>query len=529
MNQKVLSKEILMKRVPVQVTFILLLVAVPLVAGEPVDLVTVSEIRAEGLDNSEVMDLMWHLTDLHGPRLTGSPGLKSASEWSRDKMASWGMKNAQLEKWGEFGSGWSLEKLSIDMVEPYYSPIIAYPKAWTAGTEGRISGTPMLVKIESESDFDEYRGKLAGAIVMIPLTRQAETHFEADATRFSEEQLEDLAEAPTQSGGRFSARRAEFRRLRALRNKIGKFLKDESVAVVLEGGRRGEHGTLFVSSGGGRGKDEIGVPSAVVAVEHFARVQRFLEKDVAVKLELEIQTEVHSEDLSGYNVVADIPGSDPALKDEIVMLGGHLDSWHAATGAADNAAGCAVAMEAARIIMSLDVPPRRTIRVALWSGEEQGLLGSRAYVAEHFGNRETMELKPAHSKLAGYFNLDNGTGRIRGVYLQGNAAVRPIFEAYLKPFNDLGASTLTIRNTGGTDHLAFDAVGLPGFQFIQDEIDYDTRTHHTNMDFYDHAIESDLKQAAVIMASFVYQTAMRDEKLPRKQLPEPQKRRDVTP
>jgi Zn-dependent M28 family amino/carboxypeptidase len=268
--------------------------------------------------------------------------------------------------------------------------------------------------------------------------------------------------------------------------------------------------------------EETAVPALTVSIEHYSRIARLLEHDIPVKLEINVKSKFFEDDSLGYNVIGEIAGTDKKLKGQLVMLGGHLDSWHSGTGSTDNAAGCAVALEAVRILKAIGVKPRRTIRVGLWGGEEQGLHGSRGYVAKHFGDRKTMKLKSAHKNFSGYFNLDNGTGKIRGIYLQGNDAIRPVFEALLKPFNDLGAATLTIRNTGGTDHLAFDAVGLPGFQFIQDQIDYNTRTHHTNMDVYDHALKSDLMQASVIMASFVYHTAMRDEKLPRKPLPKPE-------
>jgi hypothetical protein len=449
--------------------------------------------------------------------------MKAASEWARDQMASWGLVNAQLEAWGTFGRGWSTERFSIEMIEPQYQPIIAFPEAWTSGTNGTITGTPVLLEVNSAEDLEKYKGKLRGAIVMIQKPREAETHFEADARRHDDKSLTELAQAP-EPGERPSwlARREEFRARRAMQEKMMKLFREEGVAVLLEPSR-GEHGTLFVGGGGSRSMGaETAPPSLVVAIEHYSRIARLLEKGLPVKLEINVQNRFYDDDSLGYNVIAEIPGTDKKLKDEVVMLGGHLDSWHAGTGATDNAAGCAVAMEAVRIIKAIGVQPRRTIRIALWSGEEQGLLGSRGYVKEHFGDPRTMQLKPEHAKFSAYFNLDNGTGKIRGVYLQGNDAVRPIFEAWLKPFHDLGASTLTIRNTGGTDHLSFDAVGLPGFQFIQDRIDYDTRTHHTNMDVYDHALHGDLIQASVIMASFVYHAAMRDEKLPRKPLPKPE-------
>jgi hypothetical protein len=492
-------------------------------AQEPVNLQIVNQIRAEGLQNSQVMETLFWLTDRHGPRLTGSPNLKAAGEWARDQMTKWGLENAHLESWGTFGRGWVTERFSLEMLEPQYQPMIAWPQAWTAGTNGPVSGPTVLMEVKTEEDLAKYKGKLRGAIVLAQKPREAGTHFEADAQRYDEKKLEELAQAPELGAvSPFAARREEFRAMRALRDKTEKFLREEGAAVLLQPSR-GEHGTIFAGGAGSRNWNaEPGLPTMVVAIEHYSRVWRLLEKGIPVKLEANINNRFVMDDSLGYNVIAEISGTDKKLKDEVVMLGGHLDSWHPGTGTTDNAAGCSVAMEAVRILKALGVQPRRTIRVALWSGEEQGLLGSRGYVKKHFADPAVMQPTPEHQKVAGYFNLDNGTGKIRGVYLQGNDMVRPIFEAWLKPFNDLGANTLTIRNTGGTDHLAFDAVGLPGFQFIQDEIDYDTRTHHTNMDLYDHAINSDLMQASVIMASFVYHAAMREEKLPRKPMPKPQ-------
>ncbi len=505
--------------------FLVVLLVVPWLvrAEEPVDLQAIARIKQEGFGNSKVMEIASFLTDVYGPRLTGSPNLKAASQWARDKFAEWELVNARLEPWGTFGRGWSVERFSIEMLEPQYMPIIAYPKAWTPGTNGPVTGQPMLLTLRSEEDFAKYTGKLRGAIVMLQPPRPAATRFEPDARRHNEEDLRRLAQAP-EPGVRspMEAQREELRAQRAFQEKVTRFLREEGVAVVLEPSR-GEHGTIFVTGGGSyRANAEPTVPSLVVAIEHYARIARLLEKNIPVKLEINIRTRFHEEDLQGYNVLAEIPGTDPKLKEEIVMLGAHLDSWHAGTGATDNAAGSAVVMEAVRILKAIGVQPRRTIRVALWTGEEQGLLGSRAYVEKYFGNPRTMELKPDHEKISVYFNLDNGTGRIRGIYLQGNDAVRPIFEAWLRPFHDLGATTVTIRGTGGTDHLSFDAVGIPAFQFIQDPIDYSTRTHHTNMDVYDRLLPGDLMQAAVIMASFVYHAAMRPEKLPRKPLPKPQ-------
>ncbi|MFQ5709227.1 MAG: M20/M25/M40 family metallo-hydrolase [bacterium] len=493
-----------------------------LLAQERVDLQVVAKIKEEGIQHSQVMETLSYLTDVYGPRLTNSPNYKAASEWCVNQLTEWGLANAKRESWGTFGRGWSVERFSIEMVEPQYMNIIAYPEAWTPGTNGKIAGEPILVDIESEEDFDNYRGKLGGTIVMTRPVREVKANFEADAQRKSDEDLAELMQAP-EPGARPSwwARRAEFMKRRALRKKMTKFFREEGAAVLLEPSR-GADGTIFVSAGGSQKMNaEPALPSLVLAVEHYNRIARLLDKNIPVKLEINIRNKFYEVDTLGYNVVAEIPGADKKLEDQLVMLGGHLDSWHAGTGATDNAAGCAVAMEAVRILKTIDVKPRRTIRIALWGGEEQGLLGSRGYVKNHFGDRQTMQLKPEWYKVSAYYNLDNGAGKIRGIYLQGNDAVRPIFEAYLKPFNDLGAQTITIRNTGGTDHLSFDAVGLPGFQFIQDPIDYSTRTHHSNMDVYDRGQKSDLIQASVIMASFVYHTAMRDQKLPKKPLPKP--------
>lgn len=490
---------------------------------ESVDLQVITQIKQEGFENSSVEEILFYLTDVHGPRLTNSPNYRAASEWCVEKLTEWGLENARLEAWGAFGKGWEVEKYSLEMVAPQYLNMIAYPKAWTSGTKEPITGTPVLVDIQSEDDFEKYKGTLINAIVMLKPDRDAETHFEADAKRHNEEDLAKLAgaEAPGEQKP-WAERVKEWRQRRALLRKINQFFQEEQVAIILEGSQR-EHGTIRVHSGGSHEMSaEPAVPALVVAIEHFSRAARLLEKGFPVKLAVNIQARFFENDSLGYNVVAEIPGTDKKLKDEVVMLGGHLDSWHAGTGATDDAAGCAVAMEAVRILKKLDLLSRRTIRIALWGGEEQGLLGSRGYVAKHFGDRKTMQLTPEHERFSAYFNLDNGTGKIRGIYLQENDAVRPIFEAYLKPFHDLGATTVAIRNTGGTDHLAFDALGLPGFQFIQDPIDYRARTHHTNMDVYDHALVGDLMQASVIMAAFVYHTAMREDKLPRKPLPKPE-------
>ncbi|MFQ5630592.1 MAG: M20/M25/M40 family metallo-hydrolase [bacterium] len=501
---------------------------------EPVDLQIVHKIKMEGFENSQVMETLQYLTDVHGPRLTNSPQMMKALEWSRDQLTKWGMSNANLEPWGTFGMGWSTEGFSVEMVEPTYANIIAHPKAWTGSTDGVIEGTPVMLntsEIRSVDDLEKYKGKLGDGILLVGAMEVPESSFEVMAKRHDEKSLHELAMAPDPRGGPGRDRRArfaEFRRRRQMRSQINAFLKEEGVKVVLEPSAR-NYSVVRVGSGGSRNMgSEPAVPQLVVAIEHYNRIARLVELGQPVKLRINVKNQFYADDSLGYNVVAEIPGTDKKLAKELVMLGAHVDSWHAGTGATDNAAGSAVMMEAMRILKAIDARPRRTIRIALWTGEEQGLLGSRGYVTEHFGDRQTMKLKKDWDNFSAYYNLDNGTGRIRGVYMQGNDAVRPIFDAWLKPFNDLDANTLTIRNTGGTDHLAFDAVGLPGFQFIQDPVEYSTRTHHTHIDVYDHIQAADMKQAAVIIASFVYHTAMRDARLPRKPKPKPQQGRRRT-
>ncbi len=516
--------------------------------AEKVDVEMMGKIRKEGMENSKVMDTLSWVTDVVGPRLTGSPQLKHANEWTKTRLTEWGLENAHLEVWGPFGRGWSLEKYSANVTEPVPFPIIGYPKAWTPGTNGAITGEVVYFDVKTEADFEKYRGKLKGAIVLSVPMREVKAWFNAPGSRYTDAELLTMSNAappggggPRQGGpaGTPNAEQLQrFREQQAVAQKRADFLRTEGAAVLVDISRNGDGGTIFVASGGPRDKNAPqALPSLTITVENYGRMVRMLEKGVKVKMEVDIKAKFHDDDPMAYNVVAEIPGTD--LKDEVVMLGGHLDSWHGGTGATDNAAGCSVGMEAVRILKTLGVKPRRTIRIALWSGEEQGLFGSRAYVSQHFAERKEvpgqqpaaqqsgagrgpqgpLTLKPEHDKFSAYFNLDNGTGKIRGVYLQGNEAVRSIFRAWLEPFRDLGASTLTSSNTGGTDHLAFDAVGLPGFQFIQDEIEYDTRTHHSNMDVYERLQADDMKQASIIMAAFVYNAAMRDEKLPRKPLP----------
>ena len=516
---------------------------------ERVDLQAIEKIKEEGMKRSQIMDILSFMTDVHGPRLTNSPNLKAAQEWAKQQLGQWGLENAHLEAWGPFGRGWTLEGFTANIIKPTFSPLIAYPKAWSPSTNGPVRSAIVNLDVKTEADLDKYRGKLKGAIVLIDSAREVKAHWEAQANRATDESLLKLANAEQPAGGssRFELT-AEQKAAQALAAKKWDLIYSEGAAVTLEPtSRNGDGGTIFVGAATlAQPPDtpreqrrnpwvkDVGtvIPQLVVTPEHYNRVLRLIAKGVPVQLEVSVTSRFQDQDLMGYNVIAEIPGTD--LKDEIVMVGAHYDSWHAGTGATDNAAGSAVAMEAVRIIQASGLKPRRTIRIGLWSGEEQGLLGSRAYVTEHFGKKiesrskggqqssqemAQIEIKPAHEKFSGYFNLDNGTGKIRGVYMQGNEAMRPIFRAWLAPFKDMGATTLTLSNTGGTDHLSFDAVGLPGFQFIQDSIEYGTRTHHTNMDVYDRIQEEDMKQAATIMASFLYNAATRAEKLPRKPLP----------
>jgi carboxypeptidase Q len=511
----------------------------------------IERIKDEALKRSQVMQTLSYLTDVIGPRLTASPGMKRANEWTRDQLGGWGLQNAHLEAWGPFGRGWTLKRFSAQVTEPLTIPLIAYPKAWSPGTGGAITAPVVYVDAKDEAGLQAYKGKLKGAIVLTGPIREVKAHFDSQGTRLVEKDLLELADAPEPRRGGRRPQSAEFRAAFQFAAKRNIFFHDEGAAVLIDASRLGDGGTIFVQSASvpqppssdpfsgsqitpySKTAPKI-IPQLVMAVEHYNRIARMIEAGEKVQMTVDLDVQWQDADPMGYNTVAEIPGSD--LKDEIVMLGGHMDSWHAGTGATDNGAGVAVAMEAVRIIQALNLKPRRTIRIALWSGEEQGLLGSKAYVTEHFGKMETpavastnatpgaasatpvLSAKPDYEKLSGYFNLDNGTGKIRGVYLQGNEGIRALFRQWLSPFRDMGAATLSISNTGGTDHLSFDAIGLPGFQFIQDEIEYDSRTHHSNQDVFDRIQADDMKQASAIMAAFVYNAAMRDEKLPRKAL-----------
>lgn len=502
-------------------------------AEERMDLQTVHRIRTEAFEHSQVMEHLFHLTDVHGPRLTGSPSLRKAAEWAVDQLKEFGASRAELESWGPFGRGWSFSRFRAELIEPEYAPLIGFPLAWTPGTDGPVGAELIHALIETEKDFEKYKGKLRDKIVLTSKPHNVALETEAPAHRWSDSELETLSTAIVPSPKDFfefpepdnEPGREERNRFRT---RFNEFLLEEGALLrIVSGGgspdspsHRSQNGTVFATSAGSRKKDESsGPPTIALTPEHYNRLARLLAKSIPLKVEVEVEATFHDETLDSFNVIGEIEGH--SKRGEVVMLGGHLDSWHGGTGATDNAAGCSVALEAFRILKALNVRMDRTVRLALWTGEEQGLLGSKAYVKEHFGDPDTMQTKPEHATFSTYFNLDNGSGKIRGVYLQQNDMLRPVFRAWLEPFSDLGATTLAIRNTTGTDHLSFNALGLPGFQFIQDRLEYSTRTHHSNMDLYDRVQAKDLMQASAIMASFVYHAATRPEKLPRKPLPIP--------
>ena len=486
--------------------------AIAIPQTEKVDLSMIYKIKQEGLRNSAIDELAYGLTDFVGPRLTGSTGINRANEWAKKKMEELGFQNVRIEEARDFSrGGWDNLKTYAAMTSPYYVNFACNPVAWSGSTNGLIKTAVVLLDVKAESDLDKYKGKLAGKIVLMPSTTTYEVSFEPLATRYTDQQLKDLETPQTGPSGRrrMPGDMATFMAQRALRQKIADFVKSEGVALIID-----NSGTFNVPRSNG-GNYTAGNPEPVaelnLPVEDYGRMERLIKHEVPVEMEVEIRNRFFDSP-KVYNVIGEIPGTDKNLKNEVVLLGAHIDSWHGGTGAADNASGCIVMMEALRILRNLDVAPRRTIRVALWGGEEQGLNGSRGYVEKYLVDPQTKAHKPDYDKFAAYFNMDNGSGKYRGIYLQGNDMLRPVFEEWLKPFADMGASTITIRNTGGTDHLSFDAVGLPGFQFIQDEIEYD-RGYHTVMDTYDRLILDDLRQNAVITASFAYNAAMRDAKL----------------
>ena len=513
------------------ITASLLLVPASAIAQERVDLSVIHQIKAEEFQHSKVMETMYYLTDVHGPRLTNSSNYWAAGEWAVKRLQEYGLSNVHLEKWGPFGNGWDFTYYSGHMIEPQYQALIGLPVAWTMATSGPVTGDAILAPVQTAADLDKWKGKLKGKIVLMTPPRELQMATTAMGVRFGDAELANISNEQIPGppgmfggrggrGGRGGANQPEMtpEERRAFQARLRSFYKDEGAAVVVQESFNGDGGTVF---GGGANREFTdNPPQVVLAAEHYNRIVRLLEHNVTVKLQFEVKAQFLTDNKDSFNVIAEIPGN--ARKDELVMVGGHFDSWHYGTGATDNGVGSAVAMEVMRILKTLDLKMDRTVRMGLWGGEEQGLLGSKAYVKEHFADPTVMKPTAEHAKLSGYFNLDNGTGKLRGVYMQGNDMMRPIFESWLAPFKDMSATTITDRNTGGTDHLSFDAVGLPGFQFIQDPMDYSTRTHHSNMDVYDRIQREDLEQMAVIEAAFVHSAATRAEKLPRKPLPPPQ-------
>jgi hypothetical protein len=513
------------------------------VETEKIDLGVLHRIKYEAFGtNSRVMDTLFYLTDVYGPRLTGSPNIRDAADWSVKKMKEWGLANVKMETWGPFGRGWAATRFSAMMKEPEFQPIIGFAQPWSPGTNGPVSGQAVMAVIAGPEDLEKFKGKLKGKIVLAAAPHASTLSEEPLSRRLTDEELESAAGAPepssgnpamlplgftrpgaggrgaAPSGGRGAAGRggAAF----AFRAQLNKFLKDEGVLVVLTPGNGPDGGTIMgQAAGSATTKDEeLPPPSVVLTNEHYNRIARLLDKNIPVTLEFDLGAKF-TDSGDSFNITAEIPGTDPNLG--FVMLGGHFDSWTGGTGATDNGAGSAVAMEAIRILKTLDVKMPRTVRLGLWTAEEQGLLGSRAYVKEHFADPADMKTKAEHAQLSAYYNVDNGSGKLRGIYMQDNDQVRPIFENWIAPLKDLGVTTLTIRNTGSTDHMSFDGVGLPAFQFVQDPLEYGTRTHHSNMDVYDHLSANDLEQASAVMAWFVYNTATRQEMIPRKPMPKP--------
>jgi Peptidase family M28 len=522
----------------------------PQPAKETLDYSMYQRIREEGLKHSHVMEFASALMDGIGPRLTGSPNLERANAWTRDQLTAMGCSNAHLEDWGEFGMGWQQLNTWVRMSSPDTAVFIAQAAPWSPATNGAVSGRAIWLEIKDEKDFDKYKGKLAGKIVLLGDMREVKPVEKPLFTRLDDEDLAKIVNYPLEKPKPLAELIKDYLKRLDLQEKTGKFLAAEHAAAVLLPSRDGRDnggsgGTIFDDSTFGwfsyKREHAIPLPAAVMAIESYGRVYRLLKADVPVTIEMNVDTRFTGDHQHGFDTIAEIPGSDAKLKDELVMVGGHLDSWASGTGATDNGAGTIVAMEVMRILTALKVQPRRTIRIGLWTGEEQGLFGSVGYVKEHFGYvplstapeelskpewlrkpAGPIVLKPDQQKISGYFNVDNGSGKIRGIYLQENIAEVPIFAQWMEPLKDLGVTTISVRNTGGTDHESFDAVGIPGFQFIQDPLDYASRTHHSNMDTYERLQPGDLAQAATVEAIFVYNAAMRDLMLPRKPLPHPE-------
>lgn len=530
----------------------------PALGQDKADLSLVHLIKQEAFDHSEVMDTLAWLTDRYGPRLTVSPEFDEAAEWTMTRMKAWQLANVHAESWGPFGRSWSLQRYSVEMIEPRYSLLDAIPLSWSEPTGKPLAAEPVMAPFaatasnlsKTDADWDKYKqewhGKLNGRIVLLNKAHTSSLGAIPDLRRYTDTDLAGLAKAPDPGAPKLNVKFEDIKlpedptevaayvarlpvavrtmltdKAREAAEKRDQWFADEGVAAIFMEDARSHEGMAFAEAAGTRmTANRLSPAKFRLTEEHYNRIARLLEKSQPVKLRVDLEATVGDHDLNAKNIIAEIPGG--AKKDEVVMIGAHFDSWHGGTGATDNGAGSAVMLEVMRILSTLHVKMDRTVRIALWSGEEQGLLGSKAYVKEHFGDPVTAIVTGEQAKLAAYFNLDNGGGRIRGVYLQGNDAARPFFERVLAPFHDLGVTTISPRDTGGTDHLSFDAVGLSGFQFIQDPLDYSTITHHSTMDTYDHLVPADLMQASAVIASIVAIEANAPEMMPRKPLPAPQ-------
>jgi carboxypeptidase Q len=518
---------------------LLLIVTVSTVAlaEDKADLSIVHRIRSEAFERSQVMDTLFYLTDVNGPRVTNSTGFKAAGDWAVARLEKYGLTNVKEEPWGAFGRSWNLTHYEGHMLEPQYSPLIGFPMAWTAATDGPVRGDAMLAVLATPADLEKYKGKLQGKMVLMMAPHELEMSMTPWAHRMTDEEVAARGLTPDPSrfgfgfgggrGGRGNAPPPNPAEQRKFHEALIKFLVAEKPAVVVQFNPTQDGGTVFGTSFGSyKAGEPVPPPTVVITEEHYNRIARLLEHKVPVKLEFDIRSKIGQQEEQSFNIIGEIPGG--RKRDEIVMIGAHFDSWHGGTGATDNATGSSVAMEAMRILKSLNVQMDRTVRIALWSGEEEGLLGSIAYVKNHYADRADMKVKPEYAKLSAYYNDDTGTGKFRGIGIGGNDQVRPIFEAWLAPFHDVGAtvvsgaSAASNRPPGGTDHTSFDYVGLPGFGFMQDPMEYGTRTHHSNMDLYDRVQKGDLMQAAAIEAAFAYHTATRAEMMPRTPMPKPQ-------
>jgi len=530
------------------------LVLPPVWAADDRQLEIVGRIKTEAFDNSKVMDTLSYLTDMYGPRLTGSPEFEQAADWAMSRLKECGVTNVHTEKWGPFGRSWSLQTFTLEMTSPRYSHLVAVPLAWSGSTTGVQSGEATLAPFRTEGVFDiaknreaferykqQWKGKLKGKIVLITELPQPKPTERPLFRRYTDAELADIAKSPEpaikrnimvdqikmpsdpEEANKYFASLPNsvvdqlIDQYFALSHDEGRFFREEGALAVIRGDNRAHNGLIFAEAAGSeKSSDPLAAPTFIVTQEQYSRMVRLVEKKQPVTLRFELKAQTSDRDMDGLNIIGEIPGQKKP--DEVVMIGAHFDSWHSGTGATDNGAGSAVMLEVMRILKTLDLKMDRTVRIGLWSGEEQGLFGSKAYVKQHFADPKTMQLKPEHAKLDAYLNLDNGSGRIRGAYLEGNDAARPLFEKMFQPFRDLGVTTLTLKHTGGTDHLSFDDVGLPGFQFIQDPLDYGTVTHHSDMDTYSHAVPEDLMQASAVIATLVYDIANREETFPRKAL-----------